>query len=544
MADSQLTIEQFGAEVKKKYPAYASKPDAEVGKAMLAKYPEYQSRIKKPGFWSSYDAKVAPLVEMQPHQAVHSAGDLLREVGRGVGNIGAGGLGVLLHPIDTAVGVGESIVHPITAATTIAKQLREHPLETIETGIGQAGATAGLGEAGEAVAGKVADVAPKTVGSVLRRFAGTGPKVTSKLVEDAKATNAAADAYSNLQAKIETARENALKEGNKKYSAVNASLNPIQADPEFMAGALADATEALKGSHAEPTLLKQIVAKQQRGDPFTYEDLQGDYSRLGKELSKGTLPGDEFHAYDVLHEKIGEEMQRIADSEGMGAELKAARDYWRRMKQTFGKPYNATDAASSVLQHASPELAQQAAAANRIRLLGSFDPEIPEAYQNLVKGSAKAKATGLEPGVPGETRKISPEDIRARKAKSAIVAKAPGVIRGVGYRLGALWPLLDAVRDAVKGEVPSVGGLLGGTAVVAGGAHLLSSLLENPRVVDFLTKATPEDVAQVPPELRGDLPQIVNAAKNRGVKISPAFYAAAGAVAPKQRPGDILRQAQ
>ena len=418
------------------------------------------------------------------------------------------------------------------------------------TAVGNVAPTAGqilaggvLGEAGPAIAGDVRGVS-EGVGNAVRRFAGTGPKVTAKLVEDMKAANAGGDAYSNVQAKIETARENALKEGNRKYSAVNATLNPIQADPEVMRGAIADATEALKGSHADPTLLKQMVDKLQRGDAFTYEDLQGDYSRLGTALSKGTLPGDEFHSFDVLHEAIGDEMQRIADANGQGPQLKAARDYWRRMKQTFGKPFNATDAASSVLQHGSPDLAQAAANANRVRLLGSFDPDIPAAYRDLQNASTKAKSTGLEPTVPGETRKINTEDIQGRKAKATIVAKAPHVIRGVGYRLGALWPLLDAVRDAVKGEVPSVGGLVGGTVAVAGGAHLLSSLLENPKVVEFLTKATPEDVAQIPPELRGDLPQIVKAAQKRGVKVSPAFYAIAGAASPKKTPGDLLRQSQ
>ena len=64
-----------------------------------------------------------------------------------------------------------------------------------------------------AIAGDVRGVS-EGVGNAVRRFAVTGPKVTAKLVEDMKAANAAGDAYSNVQAKIETARENALKEGN------------------------------------------------------------------------------------------------------------------------------------------------------------------------------------------------------------------------------------------------------------------------------------------------------------------------------------------
>jgi hypothetical protein len=236
-------------------------------------------------------------------------------------------------------------------------------------------------------------------------------------------------------------------------------------------------------------------------------------------------------------------MQRIADSQGLGEQLKGARDYWRRMKQTFGKPYNATDAASGVLAHASPELTQQAAVANRVRLLNSFDPEIQGAYNDVVKANEEAKKTGLPPTTPGESPKINPEDIQARKKQGAIVSKAPGVIRGVGYRLGALWPAIDAVRDMVQGHPPSVGGILGGATGIAGGAHVLAGVLENPSVVEFLTKATPADVAQVPAELRGNLQPIIDAAIQKGIKVSPAFGPALAVGARSQkRPGDILRQ--
>lgn len=470
-----------------------------------------------------------------------------REALKAVGNIGAGGLGVILHPLKTAEGTLESIGGMITApaemlagkklSETVPGQMvqsfKENPYGVIEAGIGQAGATAGAGEAIRRV--------PGAAGNALRSLAGTGSKTTEGLVRDVKASGAASDAYSKLQSKIETARENALTDGNKKYSTVNEALNPIQADPEAVQGALANATEALKGSHSEPTMIRSMMSKFERGDPWTYEDLQGDYSRLGKELSKGTLPGDEFHAYDVLHEALGDEMQRIADSQGLGEQLKGARDYWRRMKQTFGKPYNANDAASGVLQHASPELTQHAAVANRVRLLNSFDPEIQGAYNDVVKANEAAKKTGLPSTTPGESPKINAEDIQVRKKQGAIISKAPHLIRSAGYRLGAFWPAIDAIRDLVQGHIPSVGGMLGGATGIAGGAHVLSGLLENPSVVEFLTKATPADVAQVPPELRGNLQPIIDAANQKGIRVSPAFGAAVGAVS-QPRAGDILRQ--
>lgn len=44
----QMTIEQFGQSVKAKYPQYAKYSDADIGKAMLEKYPQYRSRVKVP----------------------------------------------------------------------------------------------------------------------------------------------------------------------------------------------------------------------------------------------------------------------------------------------------------------------------------------------------------------------------------------------------------------------------------------------------------------------------------------------------------------
>ncbi len=45
MTEATMTIQQLGAQVKAKYPAYGQYSDEEVGKRTLAKYPVYQSRI-------------------------------------------------------------------------------------------------------------------------------------------------------------------------------------------------------------------------------------------------------------------------------------------------------------------------------------------------------------------------------------------------------------------------------------------------------------------------------------------------------------------
>lgn len=417
------------------------------------------------------------------------------------------------------------------------------------------------------------------------------------------------EASSELRGRIETAREKALKTGNEKYSTVNTSLNPIEADPEAIQGALVDATESLKGSHAEPTLIRSMTAKFERNEPWTYEDLQGDYSRLGKELSKGTLHGDEFHAYDVLHEAIGKEMQRIADSEGMGAHLADARNYWRLMKQTFGKKLPMTDAATAALKEASPDFVSAEEQANRIRLLGNFDSRIPEVarhIENLQKGveslpepvpkrtllrtlaaareplpappAGKPPIPEPEPVAPKEItppprveiperpapveakmpeppkrvapperpkeivperKTIGPEQIREAKAKS--LRDRAEWIRHRGM-WAASWPVFYALKDILHGNIGAIPGAMGEAAATAFAIDRVSAFLQNPKVVEFLTRPTAKDIAQIPPDLRADITQLAKIAAKKGMKVDPRLYAVTGATQPKKSVGDILRQ--
>lgn len=199
-----------------------------------------------------------------------------------------------------------------------------------------------------------------------------------------------ADTTKDADVRIEKARHDALEEGNRKYSGVNEALGHIEANPETVVDAVEDAAGKIRGSNTKVPILEDISKRFIRGErsgaaeAMTYSDLQGYYSELGREISRGTLPGDVYKALDTLHESIGEEMQRIADNEGKGDELKAAREYWRRMKQTFGDTSDAVgDRAGKELGGQSPEYAKGQVSEYRQRLLGSFDPEIPKLLQDV-----------------------------------------------------------------------------------------------------------------------------------------------------------------
>lgn len=349
-----------------------------------------------------------------------------------------------------------------------------------------------------------------------------------------------------LRAGIETAREKALAQGNANYSALNETLAPVQANPEMYTNAYLEASDALRGSKNPPGLLNAMGKKIEEGDPVTYADLQGDYSQLGKELSKGTLPGDIFHAYDQLHESIGNEMQRIADNNGMGQQLTDARNYWRRMKQTFGRPFPVGDTATKALSSAAPDLANADEQANRVRLLGSFDPGIPSMFnnvENIQKGleslpgptpartrlrTLTEKQTGVqtperpvqptmiphEAPVQPELMHVTPQSISQQKANAAF--RATESIGGGRIPKSAIGMAHYLQRNAM--------GLLADTQW---GREFVNSLTN-------LTQADIDQALRLPADQRSGFEAIVREAKKRGIPVGSG--AVVGGVAGALRP--------
>ena len=410
------------------------------------------------------------------------------------------------------------------------------------------------------------DTARKTIAS--NREA---PTTHAKEVADTRASNAEAlraqkkipqtqeklqTGSRELQGQIETARNNALKIGNEKYNGVNEKLNDLPADLESLHEGYIDAHGSLKGTENDPPVLNSIAKRLEEGDAFTYRDLQGYYSELNTELSKGTLPGDVYHALDTLHEAVGNDMQRIADSQGAGAELKDARAYWRRMKQTFGKPYNPTDAGNVTLEKATGTAATDEQA-NRVRLLGSFDKGIPSTVEHL--GNVRKGAAALPkeqpvrnvvkpmPAAP-ETAQIHPVDVNTRAVRQTLLDRWTSgegtmnkyqvkalVSGGLGAVLGGLFG---------HGEGASIGALAGYALGPAG----IAKLVESPAVREWLTRPPAEELEALRSLPSADRLRITDtlktaakSAQSQGVKVSPALYPILGLganIAPRKHPSD------
>ncbi len=122
-----------------------------------------------PSLLDRYNAAVAPLVTPHPHNlksllpgknGQYNAGDYANELlAKPLENIGAGVFNTVLHPIDTATGIVKTAVRqlpPVALAEHLyrgtdvnqemADQFIAHPLETLETMIGQGLPIAALGE--------------------------------------------------------------------------------------------------------------------------------------------------------------------------------------------------------------------------------------------------------------------------------------------------------------------------------------------------------------------------------------------------------------
>jgi hypothetical protein len=125
------------------------------------------------------------------------------------------------------------------------------------------------------------------------------------------------------------------------------------------------------------------------------------------------------------------------------------------------------------------------------------------------------------------SRTISADDIQ-RANEAGVRRRGSGVTsRLIG--LSVVWPAFRMLSELTRGRTVSPGEL---AAIPAAGATgmAIEELLAHPAVKEFLTRPTRQQIAQIPPGLRGDIPDIVSAAQSRGLRISPLLVSYAAAI--------------
>lgn len=316
---------------------------------------------------SWWDRVTAPYTEIHQPQSdtpAHALEDTFS-------NIGAGGLGVILHPLDTLAGIGKFALraNPVgelvdiahgrpTVAQEMVDQFRQNPTGMIAAGIGQAGA-APIFEGELKAPVKATRIIPRVARGGMDILAGTTPKVAGGLADTTVAENTTAQAKAaEANAKLQADRATQLQKHFEQTQAIKAQNDAAQAaqsrkaalargveqlDPKFQsdlieteknvraqAGAkydtvraatagetvpsasLADAVRTaeskIQGSSENLKVFRDILSKHPEGEPETIP-------YQGADIPKG------HPLYDVLKEGQAGTPATFSDLQGYYSEL-------------------------------------------------------------------------------------------------------------------------------------------------------------------------------------------------------------------------------
>ena len=374
------------------------------------------------------------------------------------------------------------------------------------------------------------------------------------------------------------------------YDAVREKVGEISRPGTGLASAAQTSLQAIKGTSETPKVFRDIAGKYpvsspefieyqgaqiprsnplydvlvQHGvsevPPVTFADLQGYYSELGSELSKGTLPSDVYLATRALQDSVGNMMQDIAKEGKVNNQFIDARKFYREYMDTFHEPTGPSSSGSPVaqallakdpltavskfsgnagnrgisnLRKYSDSLANLAQRAGAIkRETSAATASAPRIAKSIVDiPSAKIQSTPTLELKPNLT--ISTGDIHAARQVAAEASAGKWWRRG---EWAAAVPIFQAMRGFWGGHIPSIPIMGLESAGVLATTRAAAELLRYPPMVRFLTQARPEDIALIPPELRGDLPGLVSQARKQGIKVAPALMAAAAGTGQPNRP--------
>jgi len=384
----------------------------------------------------------------------------------------------------------------------------------------------------------------------------------------AAAAHGVEQADETLRSDLDKTKAKVKAEADQRYANQRAELNDREIpyngataeNPEMVTSAnfVPKVTEAwdsaITGSDTRPAIIKSIEERINSAEPLTWKDYQGYRSEIGKKLTSGTLPGDEYYGYKKVLGVVDDAMQQIADHNGMGKQVADDRAFYSQYMDTFHDPKSPVYKALKAQERGGTVKAFRGADRTGIEAVAKYDPDLAKrlastrdvqavasAPVKAVPAKPEPKLAPAKPEVIPETRTISPEDIRKQHAAKlqANADRAANIgQRSADWRIaGGLTALGGAIAHSGIAELAGVGALAAPFATEA-----YARFLERPGVVDFLTKVTQADIDKVPPELRSQslkqLEPVVRQAQKQGVKVSPVLLKALGASAaiPKNHP--------
>lgn len=356
---------------------------------------------------------------------------------------------------------------------------------------------------------------------------------------------------------------------------------------ENLASAVGKAEKLIKGSDENLKMFRDILSKAEEGKagesmedtsapPADFTQLQGYYSEIGDKLSGGNLPPDVYRAMRSLQEDVGGMMQKMAKERGVGAQLRSTQQLFRDYMQTFRESAGPNHSGSPIAQaldasdpaYAIKPLTAAETAARVRNMLSKFDPSVNgqggagKLFDNFrdtvrefdgtgqVKPAAPPTAPVLKPTpeppkviqpklIQPEITKLGPEELRAQRAGRygdiAENLRERAVSRGLKT---SLYSLPTSIATLFLGHpIGALGETASGIGVFVT-SQMAARILERPAVVEWLSRPSPADIAQLeklPASQRlaaaETMKPIVEQAKSKGITVAPSIAKFVGATA-------------
>lgn len=332
----------------------------------------------------------------------------------------------------------------------------------------------------------------------------------------------------------------------------------------------------------------------EEGQPISVERVQRAYSILQRYIRSGRFEGPLLGEMKQVAKVLRRAVTKASEDHGAGEDLDRARGETIRYNEAFGRERPEPRTVRGEREKsANPEEVKRLQEEERLDAAAKYDPSLAEAQLRVKEAREKLKKLPSEdqlrkarkqvPAPPSEnhpfeayrlkpeppeppkrltsgrpeeraaqtvsppervlpgdrpietpTKKLNAKDIE--EVKQHRLTDAANHIRHWGTYLGFVWPAIEIIRTVTRGEMPNVESTAASMVATPLAADAIARIIESPKMKGLLTRATPKDIAQIPEDLRGDLPQIVKAAQSRGIVVSPAMAALVGAAGRPQGP--------
>jgi hypothetical protein len=323
-----------------------------------------------------------------------------------------------------------------------------------------------------------------------------------------------------------------------------------------------------------------IAFDPQAGQPITIDRVQRAYSILQHYIRSGRFERPLLGEMKQVAKVLRNAVTRASADAGAAPELESARTATITYQDAFGKERRVPATARTIREkQINPEAFKERADEERLAKARRYDPTLVDSYRKVKAAREALKKLPAEDQLRKGLKQVPPIE-KANRPLPPVLQEFPspraanlplpsiippaenvplelkpvrtistGDIHGVlkaaaGASAGKWWrrgqwaaavPIIQAMKGFWGGTIPPLATIGLESAGVLATTQLVNHFLRYPPMVEFLIRARPENVAQIPPELRGDLSNIIPYAQKQGIKVSPALLAAFSGAGQQQQ---------